>query len=107
MKRLALTALSVCAISFLSGCCWWPGYWGGCGTGCSPYGGSPFGGCPNGQCAPGGGYPGVAPTSYQTGYESVQTGYPIATQPVYTNTALAYPQPVQPTMALESLPTYR
>lgn len=101
MKRLALSALSVCAISFLSGCCWWPGYW-GCGSCSSPYGG----GCPNGQCAPGG-YPGVAPTSYQTGYETIQSGYPVATQPVYTNTAIAYPQPVQPTMALESLPTYR
>jgi|GEM_PF-984253 len=104
MKRLALSALSVCAISFLSGCCWWPGYWGGCGTGCSPYGG---GGCPNGQCAPGGGYPSVAPTGFQTtGYETIQSGYPVATQPIYTNTA-AYPQPAYPTMALESLPTYR
>lgn len=96
MKRLALSLVSVCAITALSGCCW-PGYWG-----------SPFGGCQSGQCSPGGypggGYPGIAPTSFQ----QIQPGGPVAVQPIVTQQAM-YPQtyPTYPTMALESLPTHR
>ena len=100
MKRLVLSMASVCAISFLSGCCW-PGYWFG----------APFGGCQSGTCAPGG-YPGVGPTGWNTGVGTVQTGYPTTVQgPVaispYPVQQVAYPQPVQPTMAMDSLPTYR
>ena len=89
MKRLAFSVMSVCFLSFASGCCWWPGMplWGG--------------GCPNGQCSPYGAAP-------QTGYiQPQQTNYaPIATSPVYTQ-PIAFPQPIAPTMAVESLPTYR
>jgi hypothetical protein len=92
MKRLALCVMSVGLLTSATGCCWWPGMplWGG--------------GCPNGQCSPYGAAP-------QTGYiqpqQTIQTNYaPIATSPVYTQ-PIAFPQPIAPTMAVESLPTYR
>lgn len=91
MKRLALSVLSVCLLSFATGCCWWPGY------------GMPmYGGCPNGQCPPYGGAPAGA---YIDQGGVIQTNYPVAS-PVITQ-PIAYPQPVYPTMAVESLPTYR
>jgi hypothetical protein len=102
MKRLTFCLLSLCVLS-LSGCCCTGGLWPFC------YGG---GGCGVGACAPGGypgAYPGaqVGPTSWDASYAPVQTGVPntvgvpIAAQPI------AYPQQAYPTMALESLPTYR
>lgn len=98
MKRLVLSMASVCAVSLLSGCCW-PGYWFG----------APFGGCQNGACSPGG-FPG--PTGFNQGVGTIQTGYPGSIQgPVaitpYATQQVAYPQPVYPTMAMDSLPTYR
>ena len=95
MKRLVLSLASVCAVSLLSGCCW-PGMW------------MPFGGC-NSGCATGGCAPGMGPTGYNQGYGTIQTGYPaqgpVAFSP-YTQ-QVAYPQTLQPTIALDSLPTYR
>lgn len=95
MKRLALCVMSVCLLTMATGCCWVPGM---------PL----WGGCPNGQC-------GVNPYGVppQTGYiqpqQTIQTNYaPVATSPVYAQpTTVAFPQPVAPTMAVESLPTYR
>ena len=100
MKRLTFCLLSVCALS-LSGCCW-PGM-------------MPFGGC-GGGCAPGGypgAYPGaqMTPTGWEASYAPVQQGVPtttiapIAAQQMVTS-PVAYQQ-MQPTIALESLPTYR
>lgn len=96
MKRLAFCVMSVCLLTSATGCCWWPGMpmWGG--------------GCPNGQC-------GVNPYglppqgAYIPPSQTIQTNYaPIATAPIYTQpTTIAYPQPIAPTMAVESLPTYR
>lgn len=59
-------------------------------------------------------YPGVQtnPTSWDASYAPIQTGVPtaaiapIAAQP-YVATPLAYQQQPYPTMALDSLPTYR
>ena len=96
MKRFALAMLSVCAVS-VSGCCW-PGYW-------APFGGCSSGGCSNGQCAPG--MYGTTPTGWQTGgYPAANGGAPVAYQPMFEQ-QVAYPQPTVPTMAVESLPTYR
>lgn len=103
MKRVALPTLSLFAVSLLSGCCM-PGYswW-------SPWG------CQSGQCQPGGyggGYPAAQPTGWNTGYDYSTASYPvystIAAQPVVTQpTQIAYPAQPYPTMAVESLPTYR
>ena len=98
MKRLVLSLASVCAVSLLSGCCW-PGMW------------TPFGGCQS-VCATGGCAPGMGPSGYHQGGGTIQTGYPGAAQgPVayspYINTQVAYPQQLQPTIAMDSLPTYR
>jgi len=97
MKRLTFCLLSICALS-LSGCCCTGGLWPFCGYG---------GGCQGGTCAPGG-YPGmypgaqVGPTSWDASYAPVQTGVPNGMV-----APIAYPQQAYPTMALESLPTYR
>ena len=86
---------SVCAVSLLSGCCaplWTP--FGGCG-----------GGCATGGCGPAGCPPGIG---YNQGVGTIQTGYPqgpVAYSP-YTQ-QVAYPQMMQPTIAMDSLPTYR
>jgi hypothetical protein len=100
MKRLVLSMASVCVVSLLSGCCW-PGMWLG----------SPFGGCSSG-CQSGGCAPGMGPTGYNSGVGAIQTGYPGAIQgPVayspYGPAQVAYPQQLQPTIAMDSLPTYR
>ncbi|MFP6762124.1 MAG: hypothetical protein VB858_00860 [Planctomycetaceae bacterium] len=95
MKRLAFSVMSVCFLSFASGCCWWPGMpmWGGCPNG--QCGVNPYGAAPQGTMVPQG--------------QMIQSNYaPVATAPVYTNTQVALPQPIAaPTMAVESLPTYR
>jgi hypothetical protein len=54
----------------------------------------------------------MGPTGYHQGGGTIQTGYPGAAQgPVayspYINTQVAYPQQLQPTIAMDSLPTYR
>lgn len=98
MKRLVLSMASVCAVSLLSGCCW-PGLW-------SPFGGCQSG-CATGGCGPGGCPPGIG---YNQGVGTMQTGYPVqgpvAISP-YTQQQVAYPQMMQPTIAMDSLPTYR
>jgi hypothetical protein len=94
MKRLVLSLASVCAVSLLSGCCapmWSP--FGGCNSGCA-----------TGGCAPGG----FGPTGYNQGVGTIQTGYPqgpVAISPY--GQQMAYPQMLQPTIAMDSLPTYR
>lgn len=99
MKRLVLSMASVCAVSLLSGCCW-PGMW-------MPFGGCQSG-CATGNCGPGGCPPGFGPTGYNQGVGTVQTGYPqgpVAISPY--GQPIAYPQHLQPTIAVDSLPTYR
>jgi hypothetical protein len=96
MKRFALALLSVSALS-VSGCCW-PSLWSPCGAG----GGG--GGCPNGQCAPQ--MFGTSPTGWQTGGFPGESGAPVAFQPTLHQQA-AFPQQFAPTMAVESLPTFR
>ena len=91
MKRFALALLSVGALS-VSGCCW-PSLWSPCGGG---------GGCQSGQCAPFG----TTPTGWQTGAQPMMQGGPVAFQPTFQQQA-AFPQQFAPTMAVESLPTYR
>ena len=99
MKRLVLSMASVCAVSLLSGCCapLWNPFGFGCGGGCAPAGGCGPGGCP----------PGIG---YNQGVGTIQTGYPaqgpVAISP-YTQQQVAYPQMMQPTIAMDSLPTYR
>ena len=94
MKRLAFSLMSVCVVCFASGCCWWPGM-------------PMWGGCPNGQCGVNPyGVPQQGAFAPQNG--AIQTNYsPVATAPIYTQPTIAYPQPIAPTMAVESLPTYR
>jgi hypothetical protein len=98
MKRLALCVMSVCLLTNATGCCWLPGMpmWGG--------------GCRSGQCGvnPYGGAPPQG--AFLPPNQTIQTNYaPIATAPIYGQpTTMAYPQPIAaPTMAVESLPTYR
>jgi hypothetical protein len=93
MKRLVLSMASVCAVSLLSGCCaplWTP--FGGCG-----------GGCATGGCGPGGCPPGIG---YNQGVGTMPQQGPVAISP-YTQQQVAYPQMMQPTIAMDSLPTYR
>ncbi len=93
MKRLSLAALSVFAISALSGCCCPGNSW------FAPWGG----GCGNGQCGVqphGAMYGASGPTAYYT-YDGVQTASPVIGQPI------AMPMQTYPSMAVEQLPTYR
>ncbi|NQV28930.1 MAG: hypothetical protein HQ518_31635, partial [Rhodopirellula sp.] len=64
----------------------------------------------NSGCATGGCAPGMGPTGYYQGAGTIQTGYPaqgpVAISP-YTQQQVAYPQMLQPTIAMDSLPTYR
>jgi hypothetical protein len=97
MRRLAFSVLSVCAIMMMSGCCL-PNLFYPCG------GGSRGGfGCPNGRC--GVQQPGYPP---QTGWNSqpgvMQTNY--GAPAIQQQGPVAFHQPY-PTMAIESLPTYR
>jgi len=101
MKRTALLALSLSAIPLLSGCCF-PGYnW------MNPWG------CQTGQCAPGGyGAYGAPPQGYNMGYDYSTASYPVystmAAQPVISQPVIAtQPAPGYPTIAVDSLPTYR
>lgn len=97
MKRPALVLSALCVTSLLSGCCF-PGYnwW-------SPWG------CQQGGCAPQQYGPAAGPVGYNPGYDSV-AAYPtystIAAQPVMTTPVATVPQ-AYPTIAVESLPTYR
>ena len=99
MRRLAFNVLSICVITMLSGCCL-PNLFFPCGGGF---------GCPNGQCGVRQGFP-AGPTGWNTSPEMIQANYPgapmIQQGPVaFQQAPFAY-QPA-PTMALESLPTYR
>jgi hypothetical protein len=52
----------------------------------------------------------MGPTGYYQGAGTTQTGYPaqgpVAFSP-YDQQQIAYPQMMQPTIAMDSLPTYR
>ena len=85
MKRLIKSAMAVFAVSSMVGCC--------CPGPFMPWGG----GCGMQQ----GGFPGTAPTGYNMGYDGMQTASPVWTSPV------AMPMTTYPTVAVESLPTYR
>jgi hypothetical protein len=107
MRRLAINGLTICAIMMMSGCCI-PNLFCPYGSGGRGWGGF---GCPNGRCGIQQGLPPItqgcnpAPGMIQTSYPGgpiIQQQGPIAFQP----TPIAFQQPI-PTMALESLPTYR
>ncbi len=85
MKRFVSSALTVLAISSMVGCC--------CPGPFMPWGG---GACGMQQ----GGYPAATPTGYMS-YDSMQTASPVWTSPV------AMPMSPYPTVAVDSLPTYR
>ena len=86
MKRFIKSVFAVLAVSSMVGCC--------CPGPFMPWGGA----CGMQQ---GGGFGGMAPQSYNMGYDGMQSATPVWTSPV------AMPMSPYPTVAVESLPTVR
>ena len=89
MKRLIFSAVSVVAISCLSGCCCPGNGW------MNPFGGG------GGQCGMQQSFHGGQQPGAHMIYDGMQTASPSYGTPI------AMPMQTYPTVALESLPTYR